>query len=210
MKKERLKPGFIDHYRGFKRGLEKHERLDPANKIFNDLLHDLLISKQKISFLPSKEYMSEECVRLAKKAEYLASLNGAQKDRLDFDMIDRSLENMDFLPIMRKKEGDDTDNWYLFVIGLIPLKGLTHREQSLLSECFNLPINEDEGVLQITLMNAKVSSFISEEKQNLINLYLRRIARSKFNKFAISRGEGTSFKYGWWQKLKDFWLDGGI
>lgn len=212
MKRIRLKPGYLKHYLGFKRGFHRNEILLPLNKVYNSILHDYLVECQKKSFLPSKEFLTEKCMEFSASADYISGLNGATFDRVDYVLMDHSIDNMDFLPLLRNKKSarDNSEYVCLEVIGLIPLKGLTKAEQNLIAACFNETVNEDEGVVQIILLDVMVSSVITEDKQDQINGYIKRIARQKFKQFALDNGSSTPFSYGAIQKIKDFWLDGGI
>jgi hypothetical protein len=212
MKRLRLKPGYLRHYLGFKRGFHRNEKMMPINRVYNSLLHDYLVECQKKSFLPSKEFLTEKCMEFSVNADYISGLNGSALDRVDYVLMDNSIDNMDFLPLLRNKKSvrDSSEYVCLEVIGLIPLKGLTKIEQGLIAGCFNEVINEDEGVVQIILLDVMVSSVITEDRQEQINSYVKRIARQKFKEFAMANGSSTLFRYSVIQKIRDFWLDGGI
>lgn len=200
------------HYDGFKFDRKLSTFENSAHKQYNNMLREYLLDCQSRDFTPTKEHVEQRCQQIMEEIEFQKSLKGESENRENPDMVDQSIEAMDFLEIITRQDelNNQLDYVCLKVLGIIPLRGLTKKEREWVEECYKGNGETDSDMFRVTLMSVNVSEQISEKKQEKINDYVKRVARRDFKLFIQSKGLDTKFKYKLADKIKDFWLDGGI
>jgi len=204
----------LAHYNGFKFDSKLSKFKNSNHKKFNNMLRDYLISCQKNEFIPSKELVEKKCTEFNQEID---EMNSRKENNLEVEnpkLIDFSIRDMDFLPIITRQDQDSNDyngrKVYLNVIGIISLRNLIKKEIDTLIECFKEDGEYEDGFFKINLMNVLISEEIDEEKQDKINSYLKRFSRNKLKKHFKKKGIDTEFNYSIKDKIKDMWVDGGI
>jgi hypothetical protein len=218
MKKEKkkyikLKNEWQKHFDGLKFDEKLSKNKNKYHDIYNKSLRSFLVECQEKEFFPSKDYMTNFCQELQTDIKKQISLNGADVDRKDYNLIDLSIDNMDFTEatFTHTEDGEQYKNGgRLVIFGLIPVKSLTENEIGLINRCFLNDGKINDYFLTVTLIDVIFSGSMTENKMDKIKSYIKRVAREKFNKFANDNNEDTGFKYSRIQKLKDSWLDSGI
>lgn len=180
---------------------------------FNIRLRNFLVSCQEKEFFPSDEFIEKKCIEIKQNITLELSYKNRDNKIINPENIDFSIKSMQFLPIVTNQNvKNNITTMHLRVIGLIPIDNLSNKEIELIEKCFEYcgETEKENMVFKITLLNVPVSSRISENKQEQINQYLVRTARDTFKTFLKKHNLSIAFKYHLKDRIKDFWLDGGI